>query len=150
MEGNLQKASESLCAYRVGNAPYVARILHTFTKDIPFVRYLDGLEVNRENNVIGFYEVEYADGTVERIPMEYGKTIGFDRINRTYEESSWCASNETDRRILDTGYSCVLFFEGERIFYQFVIPSEKEIKDVHVRVKEEFVPYVEVKEVLLG
>ena len=104
--------------------------------------------MNREKNVIGFYEVEYVDGTVVRIPMEYGKTIGFDRINRTYEESSWCASNETDRRILDTGYSCVLFFEGERVFYQYAIPAEKEMKAVRVQVKEEFVQYVEIKEVL--
>ena len=144
VDENLSKASESLYIYRMANVPYVSEITHTFTKDIPFVFYLDGLEVDETKNIIGFYNVEYADGTSEVVPMEYGKTVGYDRISRTYEEQTWCYSNQTDRRILDTGFSSVLVFCGERVFYKYGIFSHKQIKKVTVSVKDEYKEYVEI------
>lgn len=144
IDENLVKASESLYRYRKADAPYSVEITHTFTKDIPFVFYLDGREVNAEENILGSYEVEYADGTTESIPMQYGKTIGYDRISRTYEEQTWCYSNEVDRRILDTGYSAALVFRGERVLYKYGIFSDIEIKKVSVSVKDEYKDYVEV------
>lgn len=148
VDENLAKAAESLLSYRIANAPYKAEIIHTFTKDIPFKWYVDGLEVDKDENIIGSYNVFYDDGTKESIPMEYSKTVGFDRISRTYEEQDWCYSNKTDRRILDTGYSSGLIFRGERILYKYVIPSEKAISKVDIDVKDEFKEYVDVEEII--
>lgn len=147
VDENLVKASESLYLYRMVNAPYIAEITHTFTKDIPFVLYLDGREANEIENIIGSYEVEYADGTIENIPMEYGKTIGYDKISRTYEEQTWCYSNEIDRRILDTGYSSSLLFCEERVFYKYGIFSNKKIENVTVSVNDKYKKYVEITDI---
>ncbi len=147
VDENLTKASESLLNYRIANAPHKAEIIHAFTKDIPFKWYVDGLEVDKNANIIGSYEICYEDGTTESIPMEYSKTIGFDRISRTYEEQDWCYSNKTDRRILDTGYSTGLIFCGDRVLYKYVIPSDKPVSKVEITVKDEFKEYVEIEEI---
>ena len=138
-------------AFRRRNDPFQVLVMivraHGTFFPIHFVGNAVIKTIHKDKNIIGSYNVFYDDGTKESIPMEYSKTVGFDRISRTYEEQDWCYSNKTDRRILDTGYSSGLIFRGEMILYKYVIPSEKAISRVEIDVKDEFKKFVEIEEI---
>lgn len=47
--------------------------LHSYSVKNPIRRH--GWDINLEESIVGYYIVEYADGTEERIPVQYGITI---------------------------------------------------------------------------
>jgi len=147
---NLKKTADDLYNRRIGKSKYKAEIVHTFTKDIPFVLYLDGLSVDENESIIGEYEVEFSDGSIKSYAMEYGRTVGFDKVNRKYEISNWCSSYETDKRIIEPAYSCTLEFYEDRTFYRYGITSDKEIRDVKIKLKDEYSNYIEIKDVIIS
>ncbi len=144
---NILAAANDLYRYRTKCAPYKAEIVHTYTKDIPFELYLDGYEVDSEKNTIGAYSVEYADGSRESFPMEFGKTLGYAYASRERRESNWCQSYEPDNRIMEPAYSCDYIFNGNKVYYKYAILSDREIKSVTLDVKAEHREFVEVKEI---
>ena len=148
---NVKLVADDLYDLRLRNTCCKAEILHGFTKDIPFVLFLDGYEVDKEQNIIGEYEVTYKDGMVEKIPAEYGKTIGYTGVNRRYTDSDWCESFETDRRLIEPAYSCTFEFDGDnKTYYRFAVTSDKEIEKMSLNLKEEYADCVEIKEIVIS
>ena len=149
LDASLQAAAADLYRYRTRSAPHKAEIVHTFLKDVPFEQFLDGYEIDREKNIIGYYIAGYEDGTSEKFPIEYGRTIGYARVDRKRRESAWCASYEPDRRLAEPSYSCDYVFEGEKIYYRYAILSEKKITSLRIEPKAEYETMIDVKEVCL-
>ncbi|MBQ4110493.1 MAG: family 20 glycosylhydrolase [Clostridia bacterium] len=148
---NVKKVADDLYCYRTGNSKCKAEILHGFTKDIPFVLFLDGYEVDKEANVIGEYRIEFADGTFKSVPAEYGKTIGYTGVNRRYSDSDWCESYETDRRLIEPAYSCTFEFDVDnKTYYRFAVLAEKPISGLKLILKDEYADCVEVKEIVIS
>lgn len=148
---NVKHVADDLYAFRLRNFRCKAEILHSFTKDIPFVLFLDGYEVDKEQNIIGEYVVTYEDGGMEKIPAEYGKTIGYMGVNRRYADSDWCESYETDRRLIEPAYSCTFEFDGEdKTYYRFAVVSDKKIEKMTLALKDEYAHCVEIKEIVIS
>ena len=129
---NIEKASKSLLEYRSRYAKYRKDVVHTVNEGKDFVLFLDGLEVNTNENILGNYIVKFADGSEEKIPVEYGRTVGFSGVKREREDSDWRRCYETDRRLAEPMFSSALEFEGDKTWYRFAVLSDKEIESVRV------------------
>lgn len=144
---NIKKTVSDLYQLRLAGTKHRAEFFHTFTKDIPFTWFIDGYEVDRDEYVIGEYVLTFSDGRKERIPMEYGNTIGFIGVDRNYGDSDWCNSYAPDNRLRETAYSCDCEFSGEETYYWYGIASETEIVDAQIEVKPEYQEYVLLKDI---
>lgn len=147
---NIQKTVSDLYRLRLDGAKHRAEFFHTFTKDIPFQWFIDGYEIARDEHIIGEYILTFSDGTTERTPMEYGKTIGYIGVDRNYGDSDWCNSYAPDNRLREPAYSCDYEFLGEEAYYWYGIGSETEIVDAKIDVKPEYQEYVVLKEIRIS
>lgn len=149
LEENILIATGDLYRYRTGGAAHKAEIVHTFLKNVPFELYLDGYEVDREKNIIGDYVLEFEDGSCERTPIEYGKTVGYKRVERKRRESKWCDSYEPDNRLFEPAYSCDYEFDGGKTYYRFAILSDKRMKSLRVAMRPEYEGMLEIKRCII-
>lgn len=140
-------AASDLYRWRTQHAVHKAEILHAFLKDVPYEMFLDGREVDRDKNIIGSYVLEFEDGSCEKVPMEYGKTVGYVMVERKRKESDWCASYAPDNRLLEPAYSCDYEFYGDKTYYRFGLLSEKKIKNLRVELKPAYEGLLDIKEI---
>lgn len=145
MEACLQLVGDSLYRYRLSGAPYRAEIMHTADLDWPQKLYLDGYEVNREENRLGTYVITYQSGKTERLPMEYGRTIGDMHASCCRPESDWCDSYEIDRRLAEPAYSCTYEMRGDAVWYRFAVCANEPIQSLCAEILPQYKDKVKVE-----
>ncbi len=99
-----------------------------------------------EDFTLGKYEIEYADGSKEDVPVVWGREIGRQDAYwiRTSDDESVKRENMLKRteHIYEPIGGCLPILEGFDTWYKMVIPNEKDIKNII------FVPEKEYKVVL--
>jgi hexosaminidase len=82
-----QAAFEMLYDYNYAHVKHGVKILHTTDFGLPYKQFYDGHFIVREEYDLGYYLVEYNDGTKIKIPVEYG-------MNISSSENKWDISEQ--------------------------------------------------------
>lgn len=109
-------------------------ITHSTDAVIKHEFFIDGVKVVREEYRMGDYEVVYADGTVDTIPVYWGYNIGNNSISWGYEEEGYTLY------VADGGYCRDYVFEtigtskptqdGKATWHTMAVPVEKDVKSL--------------------
>ncbi len=93
--------------------------------------FVDGNYIDKANDFLGKYQVEYIDGTVTDIPVYYNLNIGQANAQKPLRtKKDWQTAYCCDGQYFETfGSCCLKTFNGE-IYYTIVVSCEKEVKSV--------------------
>jgi hypothetical protein len=75
-EDVLKLCFEEAYRYRLASVAHPIEITHTADYSLKFEYAWDGVFITDEKNLIGNYELTYADGTVATLPVRYGSHVG--------------------------------------------------------------------------
>ena len=123
-------------------------ITHSTDAVIEHEFFIDGIKIEREKYRMGDYEIAYADGTLEKVPVYWGYNIGNNSISWGYEEEGYTLYVGKGQYCADYVFETIGTSkptqDGKKTWHKMVVPAQKDIKSVTFKVIDGY--NVEVKE----
>ncbi len=115
-------------------------ITHTTDAVIDHDFFYDGFVIVKDDFYIGDYEITYADGTKELYPIHWGHNIGNCNVYWNKADDNIDTSAElggfVTKYIYEPAGISLPVLENNKTYYKFVIPSDKEVKNIKLIAKE--------------
>lgn len=128
-ENNFIEAASDIFNYRLNGDKYLY-ITH-FTdvyKSHPV--FVDGFMIDKDDDYLGRYIIEYSDGSTDEIPLYYNLNIGTGKCDFTRTPCTDCEGISFPSQVKEATYSCEIVKCGEQIAYKLAIPVKKEVTAV--------------------
>ena len=109
--------------------------------------FVDGNYIDKENDLLGKYRVEYVDGTATDLPVYYNLNIGqANEQTHLRTKKDWQTAYCYDGQYFEPFGSCSLKSFNGKIYYTIVVPCNKEVKSAVWEGKEVDTLYIKYKE----
>ena len=156
------------CHYReLLTKPHI-EIIHTANLIIPqiYFGFFDGVLMDDDRERLGYYHIQYKDGSRESVDILLGSNIGYTPID-------WDGSQEQldemfavkERRLRPDGlpeetksfrpqmlealYTCDFVFKDNKIFYKLLLPVEKEVASIIPEIFDQYKDVVYIDSIQL-
>ena len=145
-EENFMEASDDIFNYRLTNGRYLY-ITHYTNVHKEHPSFVDGFMIDKKDDYLGRYVIEYTDGTSDEIPLYYNLNIGtgkcnFERFPGVEQDGMTFPS-----QVKEATYSCKTVKIGEQIAYTYAFPTEKDIIAVKKVEDSKYGKNIEVEEI---
>lgn len=144
-EENMLRVAADLYRYHYRgllNSPR-AEIVHAATVSIPHAMFVDGNCIDEDHDRMGWYRVEYTDGTLKEIPIIWGLNIGI--------QESWSPQKTflgyDDVSFLEPTYTCDLRIYDNATWYCLPIPLEKQVKSIIPVLLDEYRDAIKIRSI---
>ena len=126
--------------FRIPLAGNCVEIVHTADFVIPHGYFGCGDFLDDDMFRLGYYRVYYRDGTSEAVEILWGENIGASQIPLSDGGEEF--SDDGVPRIVsimsETVFTCDFEKKGEKTYYRFVIPTQKEVDRVEPEIFEQY------------
>lgn len=129
---NLVEAAHNLFLYanRYALRKSHIEIIHTTDVIIPHDAYVDGNCIDEENDRMGYYHINYEDGTTEKISILWGYNIGYCGKENVGNGATAFGEDFNIDYMVEPTFTCEFEKDEDNIYYKFVIPVNKPVKEV--------------------
>ena len=112
------------------------KIVHTTDAFLAHPFFYDGYVIVKEDFRIGEYEIEFADGEKAEIPIYWGHNIGNRSVIWDKKVQLDMEEGAVTKHLYEPIGEAKPILDGKHSYYEFVIPVEKEVRAVSLRVKD--------------
>ncbi len=148
---NLIKSAHDLYLY--GNRHTLRNshieIIHGTSVIKPHPPFVDGNCINEESDRLGYYNVYYEDGTFEKVSVLWGINIGYNGDMDSSPESI-DGTNPGVKYMVEPTYTCDFVLDSDNMYYKFVIPTKKPVKEVVPEIFDEYANDVIIKDITIN
>lgn len=124
-------------------------IIHGTSVIKPHPPFVDGNCIDEESDRLGYYNIYYEDGTSEKISILWGINIGYNGDMDSSPESI-DGTNPGVKYMVEPTYTCDFVLTADNMYYKFVIPAKKAIREVVPEIFDEYVDKVEIKKITIN
>ncbi len=117
-------------------------IVHTTNIDREHVNFTDGWHVDLDKDRIGYYNVYYEDGSIEKVDVCWGHNIGNISAEWDKLETPLGVMGDTE-----TTYSCDFVRCGKETYYKTLISVKKKVRYIQPDFFEEYKNNVIIREI---
>lgn len=146
---NLYTAAHDLFVY--GNRHTLRgshiEIVHGTDVIIPHNMFVDGNCIDEEADRMGYYNINYEDGTTEKVPILWGLNVGYSGDMNKRPDESVDGANPSTEYMVEPTFTCEFVPAGSERYYRFVIPTSKAVKEVVPEIYDKYRERFTVKEI---
>lgn len=146
---NVVTAAHDLFLYHyreVLHKPHI-EIIHGTDFVIPHEIFVDGNLMEDEKDRIGYYNIHYTDGTIEKCSVLWGYNIGYSGGMEDRPEDEMAGTIVGESYVLEPTYTCDYVFEDGRRYYRWIIPTERTVESVVPEIFEKYMDKTVIKEI---
>lgn len=122
-------------------------ITHTTDVIIPHDAFVDGNCIDEDADRLGYYHINYEDGTTEKVSILWGCNIGYCGKENVRPQSSADGANPNVDYIAEPTFTCEFDVDGDRLYYKFVIPTDKVVREVVPEIFDKYADQTTVKSI---
>lgn len=139
-QNNTLAVARELFDYRHRETESYAEIVHAATVVIPHRQFVDGCCMDEDADRMGYYRIDYADGTSERLDIFWGLNIGI----LTPWEPRAKELGYHEMNFLEPTYTCDYVIAGNETWYRLLIPLKKGAVAIVPEVFEQYTDAVKI------
>ncbi|MBP3359744.1 MAG: family 20 glycosylhydrolase [Clostridia bacterium] len=130
--------------YRDMKNQHYAEIVHATDVKIPHEIFVDGSCMDEDADRMGYYRIEYEDGSSELYDVYWGLNIGI-LIPDWYDQSDDLSGEGSG--VLEPTYTCDYEIVGKQAYYKLLIPLKKKAVRIIPEFFEKYRDNIYVKEI---
>jgi hypothetical protein len=122
-------------------------IVHSTEAIIPHGAFVDGNCIDEDGDRMGYYHINYEDGTSEKVSILWGYNIGYCGKTGVGNNASDYGEDFNIDYMAEPTFTCEYVKEDDGWYCKFVIPVDKPVKEVIPEIFDKYTENTKVKSI---